>query len=65
MRIRPKGPEGAKRPFSPTLTESEPIGQIADALDQIAVSLAAIDHNIETLANRIGELNHVIARQWK
>ena len=56
MRIRPSGPEGVTRPFEPEPTH-EPIEQIADALDQIAVTLAAIDHNVEVLANRMKDVS--------
>ena len=49
-RIRPSGPKNSQRPFTPALTTDE-TERRGDALDHIAVSLAAIDHNIEVLAN--------------
>ena len=49
MRIRPSGPQGVARPFVPAITTDEDERQ-GDALDHIAVTLAAIDHNLEVLA---------------
>ena len=49
-RLRPSGPAGTVRPFSPLPPTEEPIEQIAQALDHIAVSLAGIDHNLEHAA---------------
>ena len=57
MRIRPSGPEGVARPFKPTIGANEPIEQIADALDQIAITLAAIDHNLEALTKRMQDVS--------
>lgn len=51
QRIRPFGPHGTKRPSNPWPNVTEPIEQIADALDRIAVTMAAIDHNLEILVN--------------
>lgn len=51
-RIRSSGPTGVVRPFQPNIvaTNSEATDQIADALDHVAVSLSAIDHNLEVIA---------------
>lgn len=48
MRIRPSGPDGCQRPFKPAISTDEQ-ERHGDALDHIAVSLAAIDHNLEAL----------------
>jgi hypothetical protein len=50
--IKPSGPTGARRPFQPTIGENDPAKRIAHALEHIAVSLAAIDHNLESLIER-------------
>jgi hypothetical protein len=50
--VKPSGPSGAVRPFHPTIGENDPAERIAHALEHIAVSLAALDHNIEVLVNR-------------
>lgn len=52
-RIRPGGPPKAKRPSNPWPHSDEPAEQIADALDRIAVTLAAIDHNLEVLVDHL------------
>ena len=49
-RVRIGGPKGVIRPYSTLPTTEEPIEQIAQALDHIAVSLSAIDHNLEHLS---------------
>ena len=46
QRIRKSGPASTQRPFVPAMT-ADTGEQIADALESIAVSLAAIDHNLE------------------
>ena len=56
MRIRPHGPENVVRPFQPAPGLNEPIEQIADALDKIALTLAAIDHNLEVLTKTVEQL---------
>jgi hypothetical protein len=48
-RIRPSGPGGVARPYMPLPPTDEADEQAAQALDQIAVSLASIDHNLEQL----------------
>jgi len=48
--IKPSGPKGSVRPFVPDIGAKDDPGQrIAHALEHIAVSLAAIDHNLEAL----------------
>jgi len=50
MRIRVGGPDGVTRPFVPNIGVAQDVeGQKADALDHIARSLSAIDHNLEAL----------------
>ncbi|MEX0696201.1 MAG: hypothetical protein WD099_01530 [Dongiaceae bacterium] len=46
-RIRIGGPVGVVRPYSTMPATDEPIEQIAQALDHIAVALSAMDHNLE------------------
>ena len=57
MRVpKPRGPESARRPFHPTIdptSEMEPNERVVEALEHIAVSLSAIDHNLETLTNAV------------
>lgn len=48
-RIRMGGPPNSVRPYSTLPQTDEPIEQIAQALDHIAVSISAIDHNLENL----------------
>lgn len=48
--IKPHGPQGAKRPFTPTMGEKDPAERIAHALEHIAVALSAIDHHVEMIA---------------
>jgi hypothetical protein len=50
-RIRTGGPAKAIRPYIAMPQTDEPSEQIAQALDHIAVSLSAIDHNLEALVN--------------
>jgi hypothetical protein len=50
------GPMGVVRPYSTIPPTDVPIEQIAQALDHIAISLSAIDHNLETLANAVQRL---------
>jgi hypothetical protein len=55
-RIRKRGPEGAKRPFEPTMNGMEQweIGEkVAEALEHIAIALSAIDHNLEVLVDHL------------
>ena len=54
QRIRPSGPPGVVRPYVSILPTGEPTEQIAQALDHIAVSLSAIDHNLELLTKSLG-----------
>lgn len=54
--FRKSGPPNTVRPFQPTLdiNNALPFEEKAlDALESIAVSLAAIDHNLEILVNRL------------
>jgi hypothetical protein len=55
-RIRMGGPNGAIRPYSTLPPTDEPAEQIAQALDHIAVSLSAIDHNLDQLTTIMAEL---------
>ena len=48
-RIRIGGPVGVVRPYTPLPQTDVPAEQIAQALDHIAISLSAIDHNLEHL----------------
>jgi hypothetical protein len=50
--IKPSGPTGTVRPFLPEIGQNDPAERIAHALEHIAVSLAALDHNFEAFANR-------------
>lgn len=51
--IREVGPMGVVRPYQPAMSDNDAAGRIADALDHIAVSLSAIDHNLEVLVNHL------------
>jgi hypothetical protein len=51
--MKSSGPVGAIRPFIPPVGVEEEPERIACALEHIAVSLAAIDHNIELLVQRM------------
>jgi hypothetical protein len=55
-RVRIGGPMGVTRPYSTLPQTDEPIEQIAQALDHIAVSLSAIDHNLEALLQAVQRL---------
>ena len=53
--FRKSGPQGTVRPFTPTVDINNQLTfeeKALDALESIAVSLAAIDHNLETLLKR-------------
>lgn len=50
---RPGEPEGTVRPFVRPEHVADPTERIAHALESIAVTLAAIDHNLEVLIGRI------------
>lgn len=56
QRIRPSGPKGVVRPSVPSQVSANSIDQLADAVDRIAVSLAAIDHNLEVLVSEVKRL---------
>lgn len=58
-RIRVGGPQGVVRPYLISPQTDEPIEQIAQALDHIAVSLSAMDDNLE----RVARLLHEIAQK--
>ena len=47
QRIRMGGPAGVTRPYMTLPATSKSDEQVAQALDHIAVSLSAIDHNLE------------------
>lgn len=53
QRIRMGGPQGVVRPYSTMPPTTEPNEQIAQALDHIAFSLSAIDHNLEVLVEHL------------
>ena len=55
MRLRTGSAQGVKRPFEPALTVDE-TERHGDALDQIARSLTAIDHNLEVLTTAVAGL---------
>lgn len=59
-RIRTGSPQGTKRPFSPSLASISNEEHVTDALDSIARSLAAIDHNLEALAASVAAIAHVL-----
>ncbi len=52
--IRPSGPPNSARSFTPIAEDKDdPAHKIAHALEHIAVSLAAIDHNLETMLTSV------------
>ncbi len=51
--FKPSGPQGAIRPFTPTIGETDPAERIAHALEHVAVALSAIDHNVEAILNKM------------
>ncbi len=55
-RIRMGGPANVTRPYVCLPSTDEPSEQIAQALDHIAVSLSAIDHNLEILTEAVRAL---------
>ncbi len=55
-RVRMGGPRGVKRPYSILPPTDVPTEQIAQALDHMALSLSAIDHNIALLAQALGTI---------
>lgn len=57
-RIRHSGPMNVTRPSIPTIGVTDTSEQIAEALDRIAVTLAAIDHNLEFLAASVKGIAH-------
>ena len=67
QRIRKASPQGVRRPFVPGIGITDPAEQSAEALEQIAVNLAALDHNIELLASSVKEiaqkLGNLVARR--
>ena len=46
-------PRGVVRPYSTMPQTDEPIEQVAQALDHMAISLSALDHNLELLATAV------------
>ena len=57
------GPTGVVRPYRTLPQTDELTEQIAQALDHIAVSLSAIDHNLELLAGVARDLYKLQAKQ--
>lgn len=53
---RPHGPEGANRPYMPSIDTGNLRYEqrFSEALDHIAFALAAIDHNLEALLEKVG-----------
>jgi hypothetical protein len=52
QRIKETGPQGVVRPFQPTIevqSHMTPEARQTEALEHIAVSISAIDHNLELL----------------
>jgi hypothetical protein len=62
MRIRPQGNQHVVRPFQPSLTTDE-TERHGDAIDHIAHSLAAIDHNLEKLLGAMTGIAALIAQK--
>lgn len=59
QRIRKSGPQGVVRPFKPTPDvrgDMDVNEKSAEALEHIATSLSAIDHNIERLVEQMDGL---------
>ena len=56
------GPVGVVRPLVPTQGHDNAQDDIAEALDQIARAIAAIDHNIEILIAKLDSESAVVAR---
>jgi hypothetical protein len=54
--IKPSGPANTVRPFVPVPNNTDPAERIAHALEHIAVSLAAIDHNLDFIAKNTRNL---------
>ncbi len=55
-RMKESGPPNVVRPFVPTIAmgeDNETDKRVAEALEHIAVSLSAIDHNLEVLIARM------------
>jgi hypothetical protein len=48
--VKPSGPAGTVRPFQTVMGDTDPAERIAHALEHIAVSLAALDNNVEVIA---------------
>lgn len=60
MRMRPAGNQNVTRPFQPAFTTDE-TERHGDALDHIAHSLAAIDHNLEVLVGAVQQIGQYLA----
>jgi prefoldin subunit 5 len=61
--IRKSGPHGAVRPYNPISDIGTSIAaedKAAEALDHIAISLSAIDHNLEALTKEMTALAHIL-----
>jgi hypothetical protein len=64
-RIRTGSQQGTVRPFSPSMSAESDAEHISDALDSIARSLAAIDHNLETLTTQMMSIAHALPQLTK
>ncbi|PWJ75272.1 hypothetical protein C7441_12154 [Pseudaminobacter salicylatoxidans] len=56
--FRKSGPPNTVRPFQPTIDMNNQLPfeeKVLDALESIAVSLAAIDHNLEGILKRLNQ----------
>ncbi len=56
------GPVGAIRPFVPTQGHDNAQVDIAEALDHIARAIAAIDHNVQVLIEKLDSESAAVAR---
>lgn len=67
-RIRKSGPQGVVRPFLPSIDmtgEMKTDEMIAEALEHIATSLSAIDHNMERLVGQMDGLLQIQAKSGR
>lgn len=55
--FKEQGPNGVARPFKPSLEANMPLdARQTEALEHIAVSLSAIDHNIDMIAKFLAQI---------
>ena len=59
--LQPSGPENTVRPFAPRLDAETAESRIAHALESIAVSFAALDHNIEVLVKSVKKIEGAVS----